>query len=157
MPENENWALPPVEKIYEAFSAIADKRIKMSQGCALVSSSDHAKEYTVVWNENYYSSNDNASYWQGYLGYPVIAVLMLQGKINYNCAIPEYFKNINWKKLNSEYKNKYGKAVSSVLERLMSEAIDVKIINDEVIKVFEQIKALDIKSKRAQKPNQSIK
>lgn len=157
MPDNENWALPPIEKIYEAFSAIADRRVKISQGFALVSSSDYKKEYTVVWNGDYYSSNDNASYWQGYLGYPVIAVLMLQGKITFNNAIPEYFKNINWKKLNSEYKNQYDKAVSSVLERLKSEGIDVKTIKEEVMNIFEQIKTLDIKRKRAQKPNQLIK
>lgn len=152
MPENDSWALPPIEKIYEAFSAIADNKVKMSQGSALVSSSDFKKEYTVVWNEGYYSSNDNASYWRGFMGYPVIAVLLLQGRLNYNKAVPEYFKDINWKKLNTEYKNQYDKAVSSVLDRLASEGTDIAVIKDEVQRIYDQIKQLDIKRRRSQSP-----
>ncbi len=57
---------PPIEKILEAYTAIADGHVKLENDQALVT-----------------SSNDNASYWQGYLGYPGIAVLMLQGKLPY--------------------------------------------------------------------------
>lgn len=149
MPEKDAWTLPPIEKIYEAMSAIADARVKLSANSALVSSSDNQKEYTIVWNGDYYSSNDNASYWQGYMGYPLIAVLMIQGKINYDPAVPPYFKNINWKALNTEYKNKYDKAVSSVLERLKSEGADIALIKNEVQRIYEQIKLLDIKRKRS--------
>jgi hypothetical protein len=107
MIQNDKWALPPKEKIYEAYSAIADGRVNMFDGYASVSSSDRKKQYTVEWNEDVYSSNDNASYWQGYMGYPVIAVLMLQGRISCDSAVAEYFADINWKELNTQYKNQY--------------------------------------------------
>ena len=71
--------LPPIEKIYEAYSAIADNRIALHENYAAVLSSDKSKEYTVGWNGNVYTSDDNATYWQGYAGYPVIAVLMEAG------------------------------------------------------------------------------
>ena len=73
--------LPPIEKVYEAWSAVADGRVALhpDERRAAIASSNGAKTYTVAWNENgsTYSSNDNATYWQGYAGYPVIAVRSL--------------------------------------------------------------------------------
>lgn len=74
---------PPIEKILEAYTAIADGHVKLENDQALVTSSNEAKTYIVTFHDNTYTSNDNASYWQGYLGYPGIAVLMLQGKLPY--------------------------------------------------------------------------
>ena len=73
--------IPPIAKIYEAYSCIADGRIELKDEDAKVTSSDNKKTYLVKWKDNVYSSNDNASFWQGYPGYPVIAVLMLQNKL----------------------------------------------------------------------------
>ena len=77
--------LPPIAKVYEAWSAVADGRVKLhpDERRATVTSSNGEKEYTVSWDEDgaAYSSNDNATYWQGYAGYPVIAVLMEQGAL----------------------------------------------------------------------------
>jgi hypothetical protein len=148
--QKDGWGLPPIEKIYEAFSAIADDRVRMGDGFALVSSSDAAKEYKVKWNGEVYSSNDNASYWQGYMGYPVIAVLMLRGKLGFDKSIPVFFKGINWKKINAEHKNNYAEAAGFVLDKLSSEGIDTARIRDEAQNIYEQIKRLDIKRKRQQ-------
>ena len=46
--------LPPIEKIYEAYSALADNRIKISEDFADVLSSDSAKSYKVMWKDNTY-------------------------------------------------------------------------------------------------------
>lgn len=146
--QKDRWQIPPIEKIYEAFSAIADDRVKMYDGFALVSSSDAAKEYKVRWDGDVYSSNDSASYWQGYMGYPVIAVLMLQGKLGYDRSIPGFFKDINWKKINSGHKNNYAVAAGYVLDRLSLEGIDVEKIRDEAKNIYGQIKSLDIKRRR---------
>ena len=40
--------LPPIEKIYEAYSALADNRIHMEETSAKVVSSDGAKSYKVI-------------------------------------------------------------------------------------------------------------
>lgn len=152
MAQNKKWALPPIEKIYEAFSAIADGRIKMIDGFAQISSSDYKKEYTVKWNEDVYSSNDNASYWQGYMGYPLIAVLMLQGKVTYDHNITGYFRDINWKQLNAKYKNNYAIAASVILDGLTAAGIDTEYIKAEVNKIYEQLKCLDIKRERGSAP-----
>ncbi len=108
----------PIAKIYEALSAIADNRITMEKSDALVTSSNYTKRYTIRFSAGLYSSNDNATYWQHYAGYPIVAVLIKQGKIK----LPENsrdllveFKHINWKKLNLSYKNKYDEAVNDFL------------------------------------------
>ncbi len=110
--------MPPIEKIFEAYSALAEGRVDMdlSENTARVSSSDHAKIYTVAWEENHYASDDNATYWAGYPGYPVIAVLMKQGILPYEENLAEQFMNINWHELNRKYKRNYEKAARSVME-----------------------------------------
>ena len=57
----------------------------------------------MAWNENgsTYSSNDNATYWQGYAGYPVIAVLMEQGELPLDRAAAEAFAHVDWTYLNA--------------------------------------------------------
>ncbi len=141
--------LPPVEKIYEAYSAISDKRVVMEENSAKVFSSDKSKEYTVTWNDDIYSSNDNASYWQGYAGYPMIAVLMLQNRISSDSSVTEFFKNINWKELNAKYKGKYSKAVDEIMEGLKNSGVDTDKIYEETDKIFEELKNLDIQCKRS--------
>ncbi len=56
--------LPPIAKVYEAWSAVADGRVVLhpNERCATVASSNAQKEYTVTC-------------------YPVIAVLMEQGAL----------------------------------------------------------------------------
>ena len=78
--------MPPREKIHEALTAIVDNRISIDSenNKAEIFSSDRSKKYIVEWHDNEYSSNDNATYWQGYPGYPVIAVLLLQKKLTLN-------------------------------------------------------------------------
>ena len=46
--------LGQIEKVYEAYSAIADERVKLSAGesSSVVESSDRQKTYTVTWTEN---------------------------------------------------------------------------------------------------------
>lgn len=90
---------PPIEKILEAYTAIADGHVKLENDQALVTSSNEAKTYTVTFHDNTYTSNDNASYWQGYLSYPGIAVLMLQGKLPYDKELAQQFAGVDWNKI----------------------------------------------------------
>lgn len=141
--------LPPIEKIHEAYSAIADGRVALTDTQAEVSSSDMTKKYLVKWNDETYSSNDNASYWKGYLGYPIIAVLMLQGKLSYDKEIAEHFKGINWKKLNTAHKNNYSEAVKEIMEELERSGVDGNNINKEIDKVYKEMEQLTISTKRS--------
>lgn len=140
--------MPPREKIHEALTAIVDERIILDNenNKAEVFSSDRSKKYLVSWNDNEYSSNDNATYWQGYPGYPVIAILLLQNKLKLNKDILVYFKNINWKKINEEFKRDYAKAVESIYEGIDKDKVGY--IEDEINKVYSELEALNIVIKK---------
>ncbi len=134
--------IPPISKIYEAFSAIADNRITITKEEAIIKSSDYKKTYTVKWKENLYASTDNATYWQGYPGYPVIAVWLLTGILPYNSDNIKYFKNINWHELNEKNKRDYDKSINDVLNELASQNIDTEKIEEDVDNIYSEIKKL---------------
>ena len=146
--------LPPIEKIYEAYSAIADGRVNMHEHYAEVTSSDRIRDYIVTFNNRVYSSNDNGSYWQSYAGYPILAVLMLQGRLSYDPKTAGLFRNINWKKLNTQYKNKYADAVKEIFRDLRNRGIDTDEISRQVQASYNELKRLDIGLKKSPtKPN----
>ncbi len=136
---------PPIEKILEAYTAIADGHVKLENDQALVTSSNEAKTYTVTFHDNIYTSNDNASYWQGYLGYPGIAVLMLQGKLPYDKELAQQFAGVDWNKVNQEYKRNYAQAADAVMT---TKGIDKKKAETELHHVYNALKQLPIIVKR---------
>ncbi|HEX2395746.1 MAG TPA: hypothetical protein VHI78_10385 [Bacteroidales bacterium] len=145
----DKWKLPPIEKIYEAFSVIADNRFEIKDdGRASVTSSAGDKKYNVTWSEvekgilKVYS-NDNASRWQGYTGYPVIALLMITGRIQYNKVVIEHFKGIEWNSLNKAYKNNYARAVENILDRI-GDKVKIEIIRSEVNRIYSQLSELQL-------------
>lgn len=141
--------LPPLEKVYEAWSAVADGRVALhpDERRATVTSSNGAKEYTVSWSEDgaAYSSNDNATYWQGYAGYPVIAVLMERGALPLDRAVADGFAGVNWTELNAAHKRDYAAAVAHVVE---ARGLDEARVQEAAQAVHDALRALDLAMKR---------
>jgi len=136
--------LPPISKIYEAFSAIADQRAQIDGTNAIVTSSNGEKHYQIHWNEKEISSTDNATVWQHYPGYPIIAVWLMTGIISYQQDIPKYFKNINWNEINKKNKKDYEKGVNDILNRLAEQNVDTEQIEQEVDRIYEEITKLNL-------------
>lgn len=137
--------LPPKEKVYEAWTAIADGRVRLYDNHATVISSNKAKEYTITFKDDVYSSNDNGTFWQGYAGYPVLAVMMLQGLIPLDKEEAMLWKNIDWNAINKKHKNNYTAAVEEIeVER----NINKEKASAAVDKVMAAIKNLQIKITR---------
>lgn len=112
------WDMPPIAKVYEALSAVADGRVMIKgETSAEVLSSERDKTYTVKWSADGRSitSNDNATRWQGYLGYPIIAVLLQTGRIPYDAVAAGALAGVPWHALNKQYKRDYDAAVDHVL------------------------------------------
>ena len=137
--------MPPIQKILEAYTAIVDKHVELKNNEALVTSSNGAKTYTVSWDNDIYHSNDNATYWQGYAGYPIIAVLMLQGKIPFDQKLADNFASVNWNEVNAKFKRNYAKAASEVIKK---KGLNEKEVMTELEKVYEALKDLPITIKR---------
>lgn len=110
-------------------------------------SSDRSKEYTVLWDEERREvmTNDNGTYWQGYLGYPAIAFLIEKGEVTIDRERVRGLVGIEWKKLNTKYKNDYAKTLSDVGRMLANRGFETKEIEDIVKDVMGQLAELDLK------------
>lgn len=147
--------LPPLQKVYEAWSAVADRRVasdalEAPEGHARVASSDGAKSYTVSWRAGdngatTYSSNDNATYWQGYAGYPLVAVLMEQGRLTLDRDAAEQFAQVNWTELNERCKRDYAKAAALVISE---RGLDEERVEAAARTVIAELESLDIVVRR---------
>lgn len=138
------WKTPPIAKVYEALSAIADDRIIMHENSATVFSSTHEKSYTVLWSpeRDAFTSNDNGSYWQGYLGYPILCVLMIKKIVPYDATIAEQLSGIEWKKINDKFRGDYDKGISEALTNLESRGINIDNIKKEVERIYSKLQSL---------------
>ena len=150
------WKMPPKAKVYEALSAVADKRVSITgDTTAQVQSSSRDKTYDVEWSEDIseITSNDNASYWQGYMGYPIIAVLLQIGKISFNPRIAKLLADVPWKSVNEQFKRNYDKAISHILEAIEARGGSRMEITQEVEKIYKQLGLLGLqRSQRRRRP-----
>lgn len=137
--------MPPIEKVFEAWTAIEDGRVEMHDGYATMSSSDGTKGYTIRWDGDRYASDDNATYWRGYPGYPVLAVLMLQGRLPLDREEAAKWRGVNWKEVNTRHKNDYAAAVREVAEE---RHIDMTTAEKAAAAVMDALGNLDLEIKR---------
>ncbi len=135
------WLHPPISKIYEALGAIADGRVEVVESSAKVFSSSRNKFYTVNFEPSTQSImvNDNASYFQGYLGYPAIAFLMVIGEIRYSSSVSDMLKGIPWKDLNQKFKNDFEETIEYILVSKTEE--ERRVIEQEVRRIEEQLRS----------------
>lgn len=142
------WKQPPVIKIYEALGTIGDKRIEVNINQAKVYSSSGNKYYEVEYDPhaNSISSNDNGSYWVGYLGYPAIAFLMNKKIVRFDKQLATVLKGFHWKDINSKYKNDFNKTQSYIDEQIVANNKDINIENfhKEIKNILDQVISLSI-------------
>jgi hypothetical protein len=139
------WKMPPRAKIHEAFTAVADGRVRLTgPGSATVVSSGGEKTYDVEWSEDErtIAANDNASYWQGYAGYPIVAVLLARGVLRADEQAVAAMAGIPWRALNEEHRRDYEAAVAQALARLT--VTDAALVEREVGEVAEQLAGLGL-------------
>lgn len=143
------WKKTPVVKIYEALGCIADKRIEIGAGQrdAKVFSSSRGKFYTVIFDPEHSAimANDNGSYWQGYVGYPAIAFLMVIGEIKFNLSSAEALKNIAWKDINVGFKNDFEKTKKYVLELAAQRGHNLCGLEQDIDSIAQQLRELQLK------------
>ena len=151
------WKLPPRAKVFEAFTAVADGRVQLTgPGSATVTSSGGDKTYDVGWSDDgrTVTANDNASYWQGYLGYPILAVLLVRGVLHAADEVVAALAGVPWHDLNMQYKHDYDAAVAHVLAALPAGGATTAQIETAVDDVLAQLAELDLQrgSRRGRPP-----
>ena len=149
------WKMPPKAKIYEALSAVADQRVTLTGATAAkVVSSARDKTYDVTWSADmrHITSNDNASHWQGYIGYPIIAVLLKMNVIPYSAHVAGLLAGIPWKQLNDRFKRDYDKAVNHVLDQVEAKGGSRPEIIQEVERIYQALVALALERGQQRPP-----
>lgn len=129
------WKHPPIIKIYEALGSVADGRVEIEGNSGKVFSSTGNKFYEVTYDPDSKSimTNDNGSFWQGYLGYPAIAFLMKEGPLSYEEEIGNMLKGVLWKDINQKFKNNFDKTLNYILESKTKEEKDkLKVFTEKV-------------------------
>jgi hypothetical protein len=150
------WNLPPIAKVYEALSAVADGRVKLTgETSAQVVSSGGNKTYTVKWSPDggEITSDDNATRWQGYLGYPIIAVLLLTGRLSYDPAVVQWLAGVPWHDLNKQYKRNYDAAVNHVLVGLKQGGFDTAAVRAEAVRIHGALAHLALRRPATKRKN----
>ncbi|HYA34366.1 MAG TPA: hypothetical protein VEF03_02050 [Candidatus Binataceae bacterium] len=141
------WKMPPIVKIYEAIGALGDGRVTIVDDThALVASSDASKVYEVEVSDDgrIVSSNDNASYWQGYLGYPGIAVLIMRGILpRPSDEMVQALTGIEWKRINAKFRNDYEKTLAEVDARIADRGGDTKEVRAQAEAALRSLKELE--------------
>ncbi|HZO82420.1 MAG TPA: hypothetical protein VFB33_12070 [Candidatus Binataceae bacterium] len=137
--------MPPLIKVYEALGALGDGRVREAGGGgAEVVSSDRSKTYRVEVSADgrEVSSNDNASYWQGYLGYPGIAVLLARGFLNARNETIRALSGIPWKQINRRFRNDYARATAEVARIVAERGGDFAKIRAEAESILGALREL---------------
>ncbi len=109
--------LPPRIKVLEALGAVVDGRVRLvGEGRCEVVSSEGDRVYDVVVEGGFVYSNDNGTLYRGYVGYPILACLMAEGKLPIDAELGEKLRGVPWRRLNEQYKR-----YEEVLKRIYAE------------------------------------
>jgi len=137
---------PPRIKVLEALGCIVDGRIKiLDDNRAKVVSSDGSREYRVYVDlqRGVVYSDDNGTKFRGYVGYPIIAFLMVKSVLPYNETVAKALAGLPWKKLNETYKS-YATVEGVVKDIVRQRGVDPRFLETLVSKVLSQLSKLSL-------------
>jgi DNA-dependent RNA polymerase auxiliary subunit epsilon len=138
--------LPPRVKVLEALGSIADGRVRVindSEAEVKSSTGDRVYKVLVDVKSNKVFSNDNGTYYRNYVGYPIIAFLMVKGILPYDDKLANALKGINWRKINETYKN-YSLVENHVKDLLKSKNFSAEYVDKFIDEVLKKLKSLPL-------------
>jgi hypothetical protein len=140
------YKTPPVMKVYEALGTLADGRIRVIGNEAEVDSSRKNKTYKVIYDPilNTIVASDSGTFWQRYVSYPSIALLLEKGVISYDKVVTKELEGFVWKDIADKYKHDYmamekdilskvkePKKVQAECQRILKEVTELKLLQPE--------------------------
>jgi hypothetical protein len=138
------WKEPPIVKVYEALTAIGNGSVKLvSEGRAQVGSSIGTHTYDVYFDISRKAiiADDNGSRWQGYLGYPAIAVLMLKGVLPHSERLARALAGVKWAVLNKKFKRDYRKSIEEAEKAAARHGVSPSELKDFAESVISAIRS----------------
>lgn len=144
------WKVPPPVKVYEALTAIGNGSVRfLSEGHAKVRSSSGTHSYDVYFDlsKKAIIANDNGSRWQGYIGYPSIAVLMLRGALPFNESFARALAGVRWAVLNKKFRRDYSKSIEEAAKTAEKRGVPPAELERFAENVLSEIRAAGFSSK----------
>jgi len=146
--------MPPRIKILEAAGAIGDGRVRVWRALdgslrAKVTSSDGSRSYDVILKrcgQSCYEaySTDNGTSLRGYTGYPIIAVLMLEGAIPRDERVERALRGFPWREMNERLR-KYDLVTEEAFRWAEKRGVERSTIESYMARAYNTLKGLTIK------------
>ena len=134
-------SMPPRIKFLEALGALADGRVEEKDtGEALVRSSEGDRVYRVFVDvdRGVAYSDDNGTFYRNYVGYPIVALLIKQGRLPYDGELAEVLKGLKWRELNERYRN-YRKVEEEVKKIVGEKGVQPSKVDEYISKAREAL------------------
>ena len=84
-------------------------------------------------------------------GYPIVAVLLVLGKIDFDAEAVKLLAGVPWKHINDNFKRNYEKAVEHVLKEVATKGGDRDAIVRQAESIYWQLAALRLKRRPRKK------
>jgi hypothetical protein len=141
------WTPPPRGKYFKALGVIADGRIYKVTGRGAFVESSTGKHYIVEYDErrNAIDSNDGGSYFWGYMNYPMIAYLIVTGRLPHPKGMVKWFKGIDFESLSTRFDRDYGEIQRQILGPRQNDEVNVARLEKFIRQTEEQIEAAGLK------------
>ena len=139
--------LPPRIKVLEALGAVVDGRVRqVGEGRCEVVSSEGDRTYRVVVEGEFAYSDDNGTLHRGYVGYPILACLMAEGRLPVDAELGKKLRGIPWRRLNEQYRR-----YEEVLRHIYAErGIDRQRAEVYINEVLRRLSAMRLKFKKVE-------
>ncbi|MEM1927221.1 MAG: hypothetical protein QXS85_00555 [Acidilobaceae archaeon] len=148
-------SLPPRIKVLEAAGSLADGRVSVVRDSgevveARVSSSMGDRVYRVVVKVSRDGSlqaysDDNGTKFRGYIGYPIIAVLMLKELLPRSLEVERALYRVPWRELNERLRS-YDRVLEEVSRIAEARGVSRAQLEEFMERVLEKIRELRVYS-----------
>jgi hypothetical protein len=134
-------SMPPRVKVLEAAGAVAGNRVRvLSDQQAEVKASEGDRVYNVFLDLDRMlaDSDDNGTTYRNYVGYPILAFMMVKGVLPYDEEVGRALKDVKWRTINELFKN-YGLVERYIKEELRRIGVAPERVDSYVASVMESL------------------
>jgi len=100
-------------------------------------------------------STDNGTVYRGYVGYPILSLLMLKGVLTYDERIGKALKGIPWKELNEKFK-KYDLVLEEIKKIASEKGVPPEELEAYKEEVYSQVRRLRLRRNDSECRNLNI-
>lgn len=137
-------SMPPRVKVLEAVGAVAGGRVRvLGELEAEVRASEGDRTYRVFLDVSggVADSDDNGTRYRNYIGYPILAFMMVKGVLPYDEELGRALKDVRWRSVNELFRN-YRLVERYIKEELRRSGISYERVDGYVARVMDALSGI---------------